>query len=145
MPLSDFVPYEERKEWADVAPVEQDEGGPAPPAPIAYSPEFASTMNMVRAVVASGERSTRVLALTRDAVRLNPAHYTAWHVRRECLSKAGLLRSQRVDRGAPDPDIAEEDGNNSIMLAELVFVAEKLGESAKNYQLWCVSARSEHG
>ena len=88
-PNTAFVPYEEREEWADVAPVEQDEGGPAPPAPIAYAPEFASTMRYVRAVVQSGERSARVLALTHNATALNPAHYSAWHVRRECLSAAG--------------------------------------------------------
>lgn len=33
-----------------------------------------------RAIVKSGERSERVLQLTEELIRLNPAHYTAWYV-----------------------------------------------------------------
>lgn len=36
--------------------------------------------NYFRAIVKLGETSNRVLDLTEDIIRLNPAHYSAWSV-----------------------------------------------------------------
>jgi hypothetical protein len=43
----------------------------------------------VRACLASGERSPRVLDLTSQAIQLNPANYTVWSLRRACLVALG--------------------------------------------------------
>jgi protein farnesyltransferase/geranylgeranyltransferase type-1 subunit alpha len=88
--------FAERQEWSDVEPVPQYETG-TPVAPILYTPECALSVDCLsrgktihcnstdkdatdyfRAVVKSGERSRRVLELTEELIRLNPAHYTAW-------------------------------------------------------------------
>jgi protein farnesyltransferase/geranylgeranyltransferase type-1 subunit alpha len=70
--------YSDSSEWADVAPLVQEEPAVAPLAQIAYSDEYADAMSYLRAVMASGEKSERVLELTEDIIRLNPAHYTVW-------------------------------------------------------------------
>jgi protein farnesyltransferase/geranylgeranyltransferase type-1 subunit alpha len=43
-----------------------------------------------RAIVASQERSERVLQLTEELIRLNPAHYTAWFVSSHLSLQAAL-------------------------------------------------------
>jgi protein farnesyltransferase/geranylgeranyltransferase type-1 subunit alpha len=71
-------------------------------------------MSYLRAIVASGECGTpRALALTTDAISLNPAHYTAWAVRRRCL--ASLKADLRL---------------------ELQYVASVAATNTKNYQVW---------
>ncbi len=42
-------------------------------------------VDLLAAVLESGELSKRVLALTQDVLSENPAHYTAWSIRRQCL------------------------------------------------------------
>lgn len=74
--------------WADVTPVPLNDG-PHPPFRINYNAEYSGTMGYVRACLASGERSPRVLALTSHAVQLNPANYTVWSLRRACLLALG--------------------------------------------------------
>jgi len=36
--------------------------------------------NYFRGVMATGERSERVMELTEHIIRMNPAHYTVWFV-----------------------------------------------------------------
>ena len=72
------------------------------------------TMNYVRAVLQSGELSERVLALTEDAIDLNPANYTVWHLRRRCIKALG-----------------------KPLEAELAYVQMCAEDSPKNYQIWC--------
>ena len=84
--------------FADVTPVEQDDG-PAPVCAIAYAPEYARLMGFFRAILESNERSPRVLELTAALAEHNAAHYTVWHVRRECLwalasSDASILNDE---------------------------------------------------
>jgi hypothetical protein len=71
--------YSEDPKWADITPIEQDDGGPHPLAAIAYSDEYSEAMNYLRAVMAKNEHSQRVLELTDHIIRLNPAHYTVWY------------------------------------------------------------------
>lgn len=70
--------YSESEGWADVVPIPQNEGGPNPLAAIAYSEEYREAMEYLRAVMASDEKSERVLELTEHIISMNPAHYTVW-------------------------------------------------------------------
>lgn len=70
--------YAEDPAWADIEPLQQDEGGPHPLAAIAYSEEYSEAMAYLRAVMAKGDLDQRILELTEDIIKLNPAHYTVW-------------------------------------------------------------------
>ncbi|KXN92160.1 Protein farnesyltransferase/geranylgeranyltransferase type-1 subunit alpha [Leucoagaricus sp. SymC.cos] len=76
--------FAERPEWSDVTPIPQYDTD-APIAPILYSPEYKDAADYFRAIVKAQERSERVLQLTEELIRLNPAHYTAWQYRYETL------------------------------------------------------------
>jgi len=107
-----WIPYSERPEWADVTPLPQDDG-PSPVVQIAYTDRFKDVYDFFRAVLKSGEKSERVLALTEDALELNPANYTVWHYRREVLK-------------AIDADLK----------AELKYCRDIIEDHPKNYQVW---------
>lgn len=81
--------------WSDIHPIPQDDG-PTPLAQIAYRPEYTIAMSYLRAVMAKNEISERVLGLTGDVIRMNPAHYTVWSFRFKCL--LGLSRLQEEER-----------------------------------------------
>ena len=98
--------------FADVTPVAQDDG-PQPVCAIAYAPEYARLMGFFRAILESNERSPRVLELTAALAEHNAAHYTVWHVRRECLWA-----------------LASNDA--SILNDELRYSAEVARENPKN-------------
>lgn len=70
-----WVPLSARPEWADVAPLPQDDG-PNPVVPIAYKDDFRETMDYFRAVFKANELSPRSLALTSLAITLNSGNYT---------------------------------------------------------------------
>lgn len=70
--------YAEDPLWVDVEPLQQDNGGPHPLAAIAYSEEYSEAMAYLRAIMAKGDLSERVLELTEDIIKMNPAHYTVW-------------------------------------------------------------------
>ncbi|XP_030382847.1 protein farnesyltransferase/geranylgeranyltransferase type-1 subunit alpha [Scaptodrosophila lebanonensis] len=109
---TDWLPYSERSEWADVKPLPQDDG-PNPVVAIAYSPKFREVFDYFRAIIASREKTWRALELTTDALRLNPANYTVWQYRRDILR--------------------ELDAN---LKNELDYLTEVIGQNAKNYQVW---------
>lgn len=66
-----------------------------------------------RAILKSGEKSERVLALTEDCAWLNPANYTVWQYRRETLEEL-----------------------NKDLKAELKFIGKVINFHTKNYQVW---------
>lgn len=82
-------------------------------AAIAYSEEYEETMSYLRAVMASNEFSPRVLDLTDDLIDMNPAHYTVWLYRADCLLAL-----------------------NNDLKQELEWLNETALEHQKNYQIW---------
>ena len=107
-----YIFFKDREEWKDVTPIPQNDG-PVPVVMIAYSDEFKDVHDYFRAVLKSGEKSERVLDLTKEALEFNPANYTVWHYRREVLRATGA-------------DIREE----------LQYSREMIEEHPKNYQVW---------
>ena len=105
--------YSEDPAWSDVEPLPTDEGGEHPLAAIAYSEEYAETMSYLRAVMAANEFSPRVLDLTEDLIDMNPAHYTVWLYRAQCLFAL-----------------------NSDLREELEWLNETALAHQKNYQIW---------
>ena len=105
--------YSENPAWDDVVPLPTDEGGPNPMAAIAYSDEYAETMSYLRAIMAANEYSDRALELTEDLIDMNPAHYTVWLYRAQCLFAL-----------------------NSDLKQELEWLNETALDHQKNYQIW---------
>lgn len=107
-----MAPPEGRPEWADVQPVTYDDGNKV--VAIQYSPDHAQALALFRAVLQSGERSARVLALTEEMIGYNQADFTSWHVRWQCVLALG-------------PEALQ---------GELGFTRRVMLANAKNYQLW---------
>lgn len=105
--------YEDDPAWADVVPLPTDEGGSNPLAAIAYTEDYEETMSYLRAVMAANEFSQRALDLTEDLIDMNPAHYTVWLFRAQCLF-----------------------ATNADLKAELQWLNETALENQKNYQIW---------
>lgn len=96
-----------------IVPLPTDEGGSQPLAQIAYTEEYAECMSYLRAVMAANEYSERALALTEDLIDMNPAHYTVWLYRAQCLFAM-----------------------NADLNQELAWLNETALEHQKNYQIW---------
>ncbi|KAJ1362872.1 hypothetical protein KIN20_022579 [Parelaphostrongylus tenuis] len=104
--------YRDKPEWADVEPIypSKEEDGAVR---IAVTEQFRDAFAYLRAVMASGEMSSRVFLLTEDCIQLNPANYTLWQFRRE------LLKKLEVD-----------------LTKELKFLDDVIIQTPKNYQVW---------
>lgn len=142
----EWVPYSERPDWSDVKPLPQNDG-PNPVVRIAYTDRFRDVYDYFRAVLKSGEKSSRVLDLTEDALELNPANYTVWHYRREVLKyiKSDIKKELQYCR-----DIIEEHPKNyqvwqhrRVLVEwlndagnELRFTEMILAQDQKNYHAW---------
>eukprot|EP01063_Lacrimia_lanifica_P026417 TRINITY_DN3555_c0_g3_i1.p1 TRINITY_DN3555_c0_g3~~TRINITY_DN3555_c0_g3_i1.p1 ORF type:complete len:336 (+),score=126.88 TRINITY_DN3555_c0_g3_i1:65-1072(+) len=102
----------EKEEYSDVAPLPQADAAD-PVVAINYSEEFADCHGYLRAFLASGEKSARVLEVTSACIRNNPANYTAWKHRRDVLL-------------AIKGDIKKELKENAALCSRF----------AKNFQIW---------
>jgi len=107
-----WLPYSQREEWRDLAPIPQNDG-PNPVVAIQYSPQFRETMDYFRAVLGKNEMSQRALDLTEDVIDLNAGNYTVWAYRRAVI------------------DAISRDWN-----VELEWVSALADNNPKNYQIW---------
>jgi len=100
--------------------------------------------------------SERSLRLTGLCLRLNPANYTVWHFRRQCLSALG--RAEDGGTIQQDLDLAASLGGDNpknyqiwyhrrallekcpslkdFVKSELEYIADVLDEDGKNYHAW---------
>jgi len=140
------IPFSQREDFKDLTPVEQNDG-PNPVCPIAYTPEFVDSMNYFRAILKADERSKRAYEVCTRVIKYNSACYTAWYFKRLVIEAIGY-------------DMKEELHSNSEMATnhpknyqiwyhrrwivektqdpsdELSFTAKILEEDAKNYHAW---------
>jgi protein farnesyltransferase/geranylgeranyltransferase type-1 subunit alpha len=70
--------YADNPLWADIEPIPQEESTSNALAVIGYAEQYSEAMDYLRAVMAAGDMSERVLGLTEDIIMMNPAHYTVW-------------------------------------------------------------------
>lgn len=115
----------------DIEPIPQDDG-PNPVCVIDYPESFVEVMGFLRAIMKKEERSERALELTAIALRFNPANYTTWWYRRQCL--ASLSNPPPISHCPTDskftyysPELIEKD----LKLAQVLG-----GPNPKNYQIW---------
>jgi protein farnesyltransferase/geranylgeranyltransferase type-1 subunit alpha len=140
------VPFSQRSDFADLTPVEQNDG-PNPVCPIAYTPEFLDSMNYFRAILGKDERSERAFEVCTRVIKYNSACYTAWYFKRLVIEAIKYdMHKEMADTYQMSLNHPKnyqiwyhrrwlvqqtQDASN-----ELKFTAEILTEDAKNYHAW---------
>ena len=126
---------------------------------LSLSPKDHSHTLCLFALVCLLDRSLKLSAL---CLKLNPANYTVWHYRRQCLESLGRLQGGNA-QAAVEQDLnlaASLGGDNpknyqiwyhrrallekvdrdllvsSLLVAELEYISQVLDEDAKNYHAW---------
>ena len=103
--------------FADLTPVPQADGLNAV-CRIDYPPHFTLAYDYFRALMQAAEVATpRALRLTQLCLSQNPANYTVWQYRRQCLA-------------------AQPNATMWTMNDELEWTATLGGDNPKNYQIW---------
>lgn len=113
-------------DWSDIIPIEQDDG-PNPIVSIAYNAEFKRLMGLFRAVIFKEELSLRVLSLTEEVLEINPANYTAWQYRRDCLKATG---ADLCDERRYMDNFAEDNPKNYQIWFHRRAIVELLGDGS---------------
>ena len=149
--FSVFVPFAERNGlWDDVEPLEQYEGGPAPIAPIPYTPQYTEVMSYFRAILKKEEASERALKLTQEVIYFSEGHYTAWYYRRillekldiplasemDWLRKIGLAKEKNFQIWHHRRCIVESLADDVDLEAEMEFLDKIFKSDRKNYHAW---------
>ncbi|RMD40456.1 hypothetical protein DV735_g4662, partial [Chaetothyriales sp. CBS 134920] len=118
-PRSKATFYGTSPDWSDVTPIPLLDHGPPDQttdpgkalATIAYSPRYLEAMSYVRALLATGERSERALALSEDVIDMSPSHYTIWAWRMECLRHLWGV-GVGVDNNNQEGSVVELEGDD---------------------------------
>jgi len=111
----------------DIIPIPQDDG-PHPVCSIAYPQGYVDAMGYLRAIMKNNERSERSLELTAICLRFNPANYTTWWFRRQCLAALST---------PPEDHQTQLTYFSSHLIDSDLKLASNLGGSnPKNYQIW---------
>jgi protein farnesyltransferase/geranylgeranyltransferase type-1 subunit alpha len=141
--------------FADLPGIPQDDG-PDPVCSIQYPTAFVIAYDRIRAVWKKGEKSERALKLSATCLKLNPANYTVWHFRRECLQALGLTKEiiqqdlqLAASLGGDNPknyqiwyhrrallEMHDANMQQDVWESELDYIAEVLREDSKNYHAW---------
>ncbi|KAG7358312.1 protein prenyltransferase alpha subunit repeat-containing protein [Nitzschia inconspicua] len=151
-----MIPIEDLSQvFSDMTPLPQNDGSDRV-CVIQYPTAFALAYNYMRAIWQSKEMSQRALKLTATCAKLNPANYTVWHYRRQCLKDLGLASNEDAVRqdlalaaalGGPNPKnyqiwyhrraLLETHGVKELFCRlELDYIKDVLREDAKNYHAW---------
>jgi len=140
--------------FQDLAPIPQNDG-PDRVCVIEYPSAFTLAYNYMRAVWAAKELSERALKLSATCLKLNPANYTVWSFRRQCLQFLGLTSDKTsvqndldlaASLGGSNPKnfqiwyhrraLLETHGAREFLDEELDYIANVLEKDAKNYHAW---------
>lgn len=140
--------------FRDLSPIPQNDG-PDRVCVIQYPSAFTLAYNYMRAVWAVKEFSERSLNLSATCLKMNPANYTVWNYRRQCLDSLGMTSDK--DSVQRDLDLAaslggsnpknyqiwyhrramlETHGPREFWEEELSYIAGVLEEDSKNYHAW---------
>eukprot|EP01036_Dinobryon_divergens_P022186 gene22186-30426_t len=88
-------------------------------------------MNIFRAVVHKGEFSARALNLTSELLEFNPANYTVWQYRRDCLRALSADLSQEIEYM---DNFAEDNPKNYQIWYHRRAVVEMLGDGSREME-----------